>query len=227
MTARAVVRVGRRVWLEDPGDVGRLELVKWVAFAAMIADHVDLWLYGRGFGMQALGAFAFPAFAFCFGLGLARSRDPMMVGARLVLPALFAQVAWFMGGFEHPLNVLGVFALCAFAMMPSAPPWGRIALWGVVVVACGVGGEGGAFGALMAGAGVLAGLRRGWGPVFAAGGVWCLLLPSTAAVLSVVAVVLAPSRWPRLGRVRGLFAWAYAFHLLVLLLLVSARSLIV
>jgi len=199
----------------DPWDLSRLEVVKAVAFVAMLADHFDLWLFGRQFGLDAVGRFAFPAFALCVGLGLSHSRTPERVALRLLLPAVIAQGVWWSGGFQHPANVLFVFGLCALAAKGLPCRYGKGIAWSFVIVACGFVGEGGAFGALMACAGFYAARRRDWLPVLAVAVVWCALSPSWAALLAFVTVSCFPANRV-VPRVRGLLAWGYPLHLALL-----------
>lgn len=209
----------------DPfADLGRLEAVKWLAFVAMVCDHVDLALFGRGVPwLHALGTFAFPAFCLTFGLGVATSSNPLAVAKRLVLPAIIAQAAWLVIRPEHPLNVLAVFAACA-ALEGTAGRWlgtkgaGYLALAGVA----GYVGEGGPWGVmLVAGASAARDLRRWW-PLATVGALWAVLVPTPGTLAALAAVAWWPASWPRIPRTRGLFAWAYAGHLAVLAALTLA-----
>jgi hypothetical protein len=205
----------------DPWDLARLELVKWVAFAAMIFDHVDLWLFGRALGFHVIGQFAFPAFALCFGLGLARADDRIGVALRLLVPASIAQAMWVIGGFDHPANVLFVFALCALASLSWPQRFGAPLAWTAAVLLAGALGEGGAFGVIMACAGFYAARSRDWRPVLGAGVLWLALAPSWGALAAFAAVVLLPPRVV-IPRVRGLLAWGYPLHLALLAALALA-----
>lgn len=198
-------------------DVGRLELVKWLAFGAMVVDHIDLAVFGRSVPwMHLVGGFAFPAFALCLGFGLACTRDPLAVGSRLVLPAVLAQVAWFFVEPDHPPNVLAMFALCAFGL---ASP---LAATAVVPVAWWL-GEGGIFLPLLVAGGYLS-AREGWAvPAVVSCALWAVLAGSPGALVALVVFLFAPS--VRLPRVRGLLAWGYAGHLALLAALKAALSL--
>ena len=77
--------------------MAHLELVKWLAFVAMVVDHVDLFLFNRTVPwMFEVGRFAAPAFAICFGIGLAFTRDAVAVADRLMWPAVLAQCIWIL-----------------------------------------------------------------------------------------------------------------------------------
>jgi len=215
VTGRVVVATRGSV-LADPRDVARLELVKWCAFSAMLLDHVDLWLFGRQLGLNVVGAFAFPAFGICFGLGLARAGDPLRVAQRLVAPAVVAQVAWMVQYPEHPANVLLVFGLCALAALDWQPRWVRWSSWGVVIVVAALVGEGGAFGPLFVLAGFAAGRQRWWPPLVAVAGLWMALQASIGAALAFGVIATIPARLGAIRRVRGLLSWGYALHLVAL-----------
>lgn len=203
--------------LADPADVGRLEVVKWVAFAAMIVDHVDLVLFGRALGGQVIGAFAFPAFALCFGLGLARTSDPVGVFSRLLLPAALAQAAWWVIDPGHRVNVLIVFAATSVCVV-----WHRVSSWTsaagfAICAAIAVGQvEGGPLGVLIVAAGFAAGRLGAWWPVLLVGALWCVGAPSAGAVLGFTVPMLWPSSWSRMPRWRGALMWAYPAHLGIL-----------
>lgn len=208
------------------GDVGRLELVKWLAFAAMVADHVDLALFGRGVPwLHAVGSFAFPAFCLTFGAGLATSSDPVSVARRLMLPAIVAQAAWLLIRPEHPLNVLFVFAACAAVEATSSRWLGpKGAAYLLLAGVAGFAGEGGPWGVmLVAGASAARHLLRWW-PVAAVGALWALLVPSVGTLAALAAFALWPASAPRLPRSRGLLAWAYAAHLALLAALAKTLS---
>lgn len=201
---------------------GGLELVKWLAFLAMVADHVDLILLDRSASwLNAIGRFAFPAFAVAFGLGLARSTDPLAVARRLVVPGLVAQSCWMLAPGGPPLNVLLSFAAVAFAVAMADRSRAH-AIGGIVLVlAIAPWLEGGPAGLMLAvAAWAFAKLRD---PLWLVG-----LLPFAAAAPSVglVAGLAAPWIGQRVNlaapRVPGLLAWAYAAHLAVLVAIRAA-----
>lgn len=206
-------------------DAGRLELVKWAAFAAMLVDHVGLSLFDRSIPwLHSVGAFAFPAFALSFGIGLALSADPLRIVERLVLPALIAQCMWLVVDPQHPANVLVSFALCAVvAAAVRARSMVLAFVLAGIAAGCSVAIEGGPVGLLMVAGGFVAVQLRACLPLVAAGAVWAVLVPSIAAWLAVAAVVLWPQQAPRVPRLRGLLAWGYPAHLGALAALTFAR----
>jgi hypothetical protein len=190
-------------------DLARLELLKWLAFLAMIVDHVGIAAFHRSVPeLHVIGQFAFPVFCLAFGLGLAQSSNPDRVAARLVLPALVAQLAWVVIEPPHGLNVLGMFALCAVAL-------DRLWLVPLVLAVSLVVGEGGPFLPVLVLAGVLASRLAMAAPIVGAGLAWATLIGSPVAAISALAVAF----WPAgalVPRVPGLLAWGYALHLAAL-----------
>jgi len=201
----------------ERSDLARLEAVKWIAFAAMVLDHVDLALFGRGVPwMHQVGAFAFPVFCVTFGMGVAVSRSGVQVGLRLLAPALVAQVAWAIIRPDHPASILAVFVV--FAVLSHGPQSLALRIAGVVALALwsALLGEGGAATVILA-AGGFAAMRLGrWWPMYAAGALWIALAPSLGALLAFAAVRFWPASWRRVPRVPGLLAWGYAGHLTLL-----------
>lgn len=204
-------------------NVTHLEAVKWLAFAAMVADHVDLLLFGERLAvLDQIGRFAFPAFALCFGLGLSASGDPLQVAMRLFAPASLAQLAWVLVQPAHPANVLFAFAVFAAAVGVYRRLEGAAAR--CVIVACTVVVaficEGGILGFVMMTGGYFA-ARFGWLSMAASALPWLALLPSPAAAAAVAAPLLASHAGRALPRHGGLLMWAYPAHLGVLLALRS------
>lgn len=210
--------------LNPVADVRRLEVVKWLAFLAMVADHVDLLWFGRSVPwLHQVGLFAFPVFALSFGLGLARSSAPLGVAWRLLVAGGVAQLVWFWLDPGHYANVLLVFAACAavaFVSARSAPL--ALGLGALVLWLCSRGGEGGLLGAVLVLAGWIAGrgvLTAGEArALFLAVGAWWLLLrPSWAAVLAFALVMFLPLIGTGVRRWRGALLWLYPAHLLAFL----------
>jgi hypothetical protein len=183
----------------------------------MVLDHVDLVVYDRSVPwMHAIGAFAFPAFAVTFGAGLALSRDALAVAERLVVPALLAQAAWIWLPGPGGLNVLGVFALAALAAECYRA-------WPALGVACAaallLAGqllEGGTWGVTLVLGAWAAARWRLWWLVALASAPWLLFVPSAGVAAGLVAPHFARRLDVKVPRVPGLFAWAYAGHLVVL-----------
>lgn len=205
--------VAQRVGLADPA---RLEPVKWLAFLAMVCDHLALTLLPSHQWLRQIGTFAFPAFALSFGIGLAGTSDPLRVAKRLIGPAIVAQLSWvaiFAGW--HPWNVLVMFAACAvFVWLQRAEL--RAAFAGALVaVLVAFGFEGGFMGFLLVGGAYLAARGSVWW-MFPPVAVWAALQPSVGFVLGVLAVLFAPRLSIQLPRRPGALAWAYAAHLWLL-----------
>jgi hypothetical protein len=203
-------------------DPARLEPVKWLAFVAMVCDHLGLTLLTGYPWLRDIGTFAFPAFALSFGIGLASSSDPLRVAKRLFWPAVAAQLCWLsIWGAWHPLNVLAVFALCAlFPWVQQKHGEGRfivtpafLTLAGVVLLAVAYPKvEGGFMAFLLVGGAFMAARRSHWWmlpPV----AVWAVLQPSVGFVLGVLAVLFMPRLPFVIPRRPGLLAFAYAGHL--------------
>lgn len=206
--------------------IGGLELAKWLAFGAMLLDHVDLALFGRSQPwMHAIGRFALPCFAVAFGLGLARASDPLRVGARLVMPALLAQAAWaFLPSAmdPRPVNVLAGFACLAWVegMRRLWPAAGAAAFAGLLWMSSGI--EGSYVLLLIVGATVLAERARTV-ELHAVGALAvAVAVPSPGAFVGLAAPHLARRLEIDLPRSAGLLAWAYAAHLAVLAALAAA-----
>ena len=93
---------------------GTVEALKWFAFAAMVADHIDVIWFARGEPwLSAIGRLAMPIFAVVFGYNLSRSRDPGKVIQRLLVVGLLVQPIAMLTinqGRPLPLNILLTFA---------------------------------------------------------------------------------------------------------------------
>lgn len=214
MSASATLAASSRA---GSSDVAGLEVVKWLAFAAMLCDHVDLILFDRSLAaLHAIGYFAAPAFAACFGLGLRHSRDAAAAGLRLAPAAAVAQVAWIFAGRGDIANILCTFALCG--IVASLRTWPGRAVGMVALVALTPIIEGGAFlAAVVLGAAWLPDRLRWWN--LATSAPWALIAGSPAALLGLLAPHLA--RWVPIGLQRrpGALAWLYPGHLLLLVAL--------
>lgn len=196
-----------------------LELVKWLAFAAMVVDHIDLVLLERSAPwMYQVGRFAFPAFALAFGIGLAHSRDLLSVASRLLWPGVVAQVAWAFIDPTHPANVLIGFFCCALGLLAwqTWRPAGLAALALLLLTSSGL--EGGKGMLLLVGGGYLGvcishANTLGRVAVHAAAAApWLLLFPSPGLLAGLGAPHAA--RWlPTLPRWSKTLPWAYAGHL--------------
>ena len=98
---------------------GQIEVLKWLAVAAMVVDHINAALYARELGTWAdvIGRIAFPVFACVFGHNLARPGVDLAKVIRWLV--LFGTVAFpvhaylFATAVVWPLNVLFTFAVAA------------------------------------------------------------------------------------------------------------------
>lgn len=102
-------------WIRSSDDVsGQLLAMKLIAFALMVADHVDWFLYGGSLGINAtVGRAVFPLFAAVLAYNLARMRlaaFPRMMRRLLWGGALASLPYVYLQGSVVPLNVLATFA---------------------------------------------------------------------------------------------------------------------
>ncbi len=91
----------------------RLEVARWVAFGAMLLDHLGQ-LEGWGAWSSMVGRVAMPTFAICWAFSYARDRDGdrlYRAAARLALFGLAAQVVTPIPSHHYMLNALFMFAL--------------------------------------------------------------------------------------------------------------------
>lgn len=193
------------------------EWLKWVAFAAMVADHVSVFfLAGEFNALRVVGLVAFPVFCLTFGAGLARTREPFRVADRLLLPTVVAQAAWVAFiGVEH-VNMLGVFMGCALVvgLHREHPGFGLVGLVALLVLSPVA--EGGAFTPLLVLAGFVLGTTgRAW-PALLVGALFALGTPVPLVAFGAVLLVLMPQPALRVPRVPGLLLWGYPLHLVAL-----------
>ena len=103
----------------------RLEAIQWIAFAAMVIDHVDVFFLGDLSSLRFIGRFAFPLFALVFAWRLAETlrehpnRGLLPTGHRLAVAGLWAQgIFWLMTNGLNEANVMFVFltALCVISL---------------------------------------------------------------------------------------------------------------
>lgn len=119
---------------------GKLEAIKWCAFALMIVDHYAAYVavVDAPFA-DFLGAMVFPMFAFAFAVGLSShsfGRRADVIGG-LVGWGIVAQLAALLVRDGLPLNVLFTFA--AALMLDQARDDGELVWHRVLFVVCGVG----------------------------------------------------------------------------------------
>jgi hypothetical protein len=134
-------------WLGQPFYVAldRVELLKWVALAAMLVDHVALYVFhdrpADGIA-YAVGRLTFPLFVIAIAIGIARFREEAPQAAarawrRLLWWAVIAQLASFpLRGLEF-FNVLFTMALGVALFLVECAPWSRVVkVLAVVGVLC-------------------------------------------------------------------------------------------
>lgn len=199
------------------------ELLKWLAFAAMLIDHADLVLFDRSAQWTyEVGRFAYPTFVGLFAYGVALSRDPARVAIRTGVAAAVAQVAWWLIDPFYGVNVLGVMALLAWfahvARSGRGPQMGGLAIVGLamVLVLSVPWLEGGFYGVPL-GLGVILAVRfSSWWPA-ALGALPYALFPVGWGVAVAGAAVAVGSRLHvRVPRSGPLLLWAYPAHLALL-----------
>jgi len=95
----------------------RVELLKWLAFALMVVDHLGKFAHVQLPGWVFLGRGAYPFFALAFGYALSVVPDARALLVRLVACGFVAEClgAWSVTR-GVPVNVLFSFALCAYLL---------------------------------------------------------------------------------------------------------------
>lgn len=223
MSVVAVIPAAPRLRLAS----GSIEALKWLALLCMVVDHVNAVMYSRELGpwATAIGRIAFPLFAVCLGVNLARpgadKRECLMrllvVGAVATIPhaLLFGYVG------PWPLNVLCTFAVAVAWLLAveSGRTWLLPMLAGLCVLVeywwPGV--------ALVVLAHALA--RHGATPhrvmaTMVALLLLCLVNTNAWALLAVPVVALVHWWSPHVSRSGRFFWWFYPVHLVALALLV-------
>lgn len=196
---------------------GQVEAVKWLAFALMLGDHLNAYLFGYGSGLAYLGGrLVLPLFAFCLAFGFVQAShgSQSRVLRRLVVWGIVAQLPWL--AFEHGvyvLNVMGtLWAGCAaWYAVQRARSW-RIALWLLAVIVVGGVSEYGIAGVLVVLSACWFFARRDLASAAAVLASLLLLQPinGTYFALASVLVWLGARFLPEVPRARGLFYKAYA-----------------
>lgn len=115
----------------------RVELLKWLAVALMLIDHAARYLDVQFPGFQVLGRGAFPMFALCVGYALSVVPDARGFLVRLLYAGVMAEAlgAWAITGGQ--LNVLFLFALCAWLVhleRAGRSVTRRAICWGVAIL---------------------------------------------------------------------------------------------
>lgn len=193
-----------------------LETVKLLAFLAMLLDHIDLTLFGRGVPwMHAVGRFAFPVFCITCAIGFTLTRSPIRAALRLVPPAIVASIAWHFLPGGVPVHVLWVFAILgASTLLARDGTWLLFAAAALSLIGLGFLLEGGWPGVLLWYS-VYFGLRRRWlwpavGFVHVVFGVLYASLGACLGLLLPYLTLWLPGvPW----RAPGFLAWGYPLHL--------------
>ncbi len=96
-------------------DFGR-ELLKIIAIATMVVDHVGNILYPDLLLLQMIGRLAFPIFAYLVVLGMESTRNPVKYMATLLVFAVVSQVPYFLAFGIQPFERLNIL----FSLLLSA-----------------------------------------------------------------------------------------------------------
>jgi hypothetical protein len=107
-------------WEISWATVGQWELVKWVAAAFMVADHVNSFLLGGRYAWaHVLGRAVFPIFAWIVAAGFARGgvdRVRRSVLRMALVGLVVSPLFWWLRG-DHAGNVLLLFASAGWLVM--------------------------------------------------------------------------------------------------------------
>ena len=89
-------------------------LIKLIAIACMIVDHVSVAFFPKVYEMRLIGRIAFPLFAWCLCVGAEYTRNIWKYALRLLLVGILSQpiYAWAM---NHDWNALNIF----FELLPG------------------------------------------------------------------------------------------------------------
>ena len=99
-------------------DFGR-ELLKIIAIATMVIDHVGRILYPDVLFLQIIGRLAFPIFAYLIVLGMDTTKKPVKYMVTLLVFAVISQVPYYLAFDIEPferLNILFSLLLCAITI---------------------------------------------------------------------------------------------------------------
>lgn len=94
-------------------------LLKAIAFACMIADHVGAAFFPRYRELRVIGRIAFPLFAWCAAVGCCYTRNIWKYALRLLLAGIVSQ-PFYMVGLNHPIGALNVFATLLLGVLAIA-----------------------------------------------------------------------------------------------------------
>lgn len=201
-----------------------VEAAKWLAFALMIGDHVNLYLLGGAYPvLYLLGRLVFPLFAFALAEGLAGGGELRAQGVlkRLVLWACIAQVPW--SAFSHSVGLNVLFALAAglcgyLAVFGGGALWKR-ALMGTLGIAVSVAAEFGIAGFCVVFFSMCRREKpdhRGYLVAYLLALAALYAVNKTWFALAVPLVIRGLQYIGELPRVRHLFYWMYPAHFVAL-----------
>jgi hypothetical protein len=88
-------------------DFGR-ELLKIIAIATMVIDHVGRTLYPDLLFLQMIGRLAFPLFAYLIVLGAESTKKPLKYMATLLVFAIVSQLPYFLAFSMQPFEQLNI-----------------------------------------------------------------------------------------------------------------------
>lgn len=88
-------------------DYGR-DLLKVIAVAAMVIDHIGYILYPGRMALYIVGRLSFPIFAYLAALGIESTKKPKRYLARFLTFALISQIPCFLAFGLQPLEQLNI-----------------------------------------------------------------------------------------------------------------------
>lgn len=216
----------------------RLEVVQWVAFIAMIVDHIgyifspdDLWL-------RMIGRVAFPMFSLVFAWRLAHILDKnphhslMPMICKLFVSGVMAQLAWINLQLASTYNVMFLFLSCVITILLidedkpifELPTHIRLLSACVFLLSVGMHLDYGYFGIFLV-LGSYAFFK--WGSIeglILAMGSYFILNQSAFVkgtfLAAILVVVIFNLRFKINKKIPNFFYWAYPSHLILLALLV-------
>lgn len=208
---------------------GQVEAMKWLAIIAMVIDHIDAYLFGRGlFGWHAVGRVAFPLFAVTLAIGVFGSlRDDVVrrVVVRLMLAGAVAQPLSMWLREDAVLNIMftltaGTIGAWALLRVTGWRQFVLVVLSLLMAMPC----EFGLYGWAVVVACAVAVNVRSIALALVPAAVWslCYVNGSHAALLSLPLILMA-FWFPSVPRLKGFGYWFYPAHLLFIAIV--ARSL--
>ena len=107
-------------------------LIKFIAIACMIVDHVSVAFFPKVYEMRLIGRIAFPLFAWCLCVGAEYTRDIWKYALRLLIVGILSQpiYAWAMNHEWNSLNVFFELLLGLLAIAAVRENWKGSRYWG-------------------------------------------------------------------------------------------------